>query len=109
MVLPLTPLRRISLKRPLPAGDSLVVCQVIRRRPVSEFTSPTVVEPCPCQDPTTRVTATIDWDVSGFERHPSNATTENTENTESTKAQDQQRFAAPAFGRRRCPKVMPRK
>src|SRR5215210_1100119 len=78
---------------------------MIRRRPVSELTSPTVVEPCPCHDPTVRVTATIGWVSDGVERHP-NPNRKSTKNTNSTKTESHQRFAAPPFGRRTCPIVM---
>src|SRR5689334_24038612 len=78
MVRPLTPLRRVHLKRPLPAGDSFVVCQVMRRRPVSELTSPTVVEPWPDHDPTCRVTGTIARCSDGFELQQKHEATKNT-------------------------------
>src|SRR5829696_3179563 len=58
-VRPLMALRSVSLNVPAPAGDSFEVSHVMRKRPVSLGTSPTVAVPRPCQDPTARVTATI--------------------------------------------------
>src|SRR5688572_12806816 len=66
MVRPLTPLRKVSLKVPAPGVDSLDVSHVMRSRPVSEFTSPTVAVPRPCHEPTALVTATIGWVSDGW-------------------------------------------
>ena len=58
-------LRMISLKVPAPAGDSLVVSQWMRKRPVSLGMSPTVALSRPCQAPTSRVTATMSRGLVG--------------------------------------------
>jgi hypothetical protein len=67
MVRPEMALRNVSLNVPAPTGDSFVVCQWMRMRPVSLGTSPTVLVPRPCHDPTVRVTATIELGSDGGE------------------------------------------
>src|SRR5688572_11735877 len=70
MVRPEIALRKVSLNVPAPAGDSFEVRQWMRKRPVSLDTSPTVLVPRPCHDPTVRVTATIGLGSVGVGEQP---------------------------------------
>src|SRR5688500_17510061 len=60
---PLTALWTTRRKLPAPAGCSLRVCQVIRKRPES-LIKPIVLLPVPCHDPIGRVTVTS-WRSGG--------------------------------------------